>query len=267
MSILAEQNINNFDPQSEIGSGGQRERRWVRSLGRDSEGITESRSGLHAGNGWGGFAYSPEGLGSIILGVRWKTGPQGRTINSSFAPRQYGPRFFGTLGPSDDEGATQEGRRYSSILTSFAFMIAKGHSWGRDNIAQNMKQTFTSGDQMISLWNRERDSNRGQTPIASGGPVRGYQADHKYGITNRLAAGQVGSQITGGAASWAHQLSDLVSGGNISVEEAQTAYHTLRRSRDVTQVGTLGSGREEVTRKIYIVETGIRNIPGMTGTG
>ena len=281
MSILAEQNINNFNPQAEVGSGGQKQRRWVRSLGRGPRGegdSAEAGSGLHAGMGWGGYAYAPEGLGSIILGVRWRTGPQGKTLNSSFAPRQYGPRFFGTLGPDDDGGESSGGAgggykqgavasRYSSVLSSFAFMIAKGREWGDDIISQNMKQTFTSGDQMISLWNRERDSNVGQTPIASGGPVRGYQATHRYGITNRLAAGQVGSEITGGAASWAPQLGDLVTGGILTSAEAGAAFGELAKHGDPTKLGTLAAGREEVARKIYIVDTGIRNIPGMTGTG
>tara|TARA_Y100000310_G_scaffold72381_1_gene68418 strand:- start:43 stop:837 length:795 start_codon:yes stop_codon:yes gene_type:complete len=262
MSILAEQNINNFNPQASEGSGGQKQRRWVRSLGRDSQGITESRSSTHAGNGFGGFAYAPDGLGSIVLSRRWRTGPQGQAINSSFAPRQYGPRDFGTLGPDNHR---RYRARYSSVLSSFAFMIGKGGRWGRNNIAQNMKQTFTSGDQMISLWNRERDSNIGQTPIASGGPVAGYQASHKYGITNRQAAGTVGSTITGGAASWAHQIEGLISGGNISLDEGISAMGELAKNRDPTTLGTLGAGREEVARKLFTVDTGIRNIPGMTG--
>ena len=106
MSILAEQNINNYNPQSDDASS-RRERRWNRSLGRAPSGegdSAEAGSSNHAGNGFGGFAYSPKGLQSIILGVRWKTGPQGKTINSSFAASQYGPRDFGTLGPDDPGG-------------------------------------------------------------------------------------------------------------------------------------------------------------------
>ena len=139
--------------------------------------------------------------------------------------------------------------------------------WASGRVAQNMKQTFTSGDQMISLWNRERDSNVGQTPIASGGPVAGYQANHKYGITNRLAAGTVGSTIIGTRMDALFQLGDLITGGILTSAEGMSAFgKVLRYGVKGADLGILGAGREEVARKLYTVDTGIRNIPGMTGS-
>ena len=256
MSILAEQNINNFNPQAVEGSGGRLERRWVRSLGRAPRGegdSAEAGSSNHAGNGFGGFAYSPEGLASIILGVKWKTGPQGKTINSSFAESQYGPRDFNILGPDDHDGigsgwvsggvyeSGTDGPRYSSILSSFAFMIGKGGKWGTDNIAQNMKQTFTSGNQMKSLWNRDRDSNVGQTPIASGAPVKGYEADRKYGIIS-------------------YTLKEFFA---MAGDESTTAAEKIE-AFNIRMKGV--AGQETVSPAESIMHTGIRNIPGMTGT-
>jgi hypothetical protein len=260
MSILAQQNINNFDPQAEEGSGGRLERRWVRSLGRAPRGegdSAEAGSSNHAGNGFGGFAYSPEGLARIILGVKWKTGPQGKTINSSFAESQYGPRDFNILGPDDHDGigsgwyaggeyeSGTDGPRYSSILSSFAFMIGKGGQWGTSNIAQNMKQTFTSGEQMKSLWNAEAGVNG--TPIASGGQFEGYQASRPYKLST-----------------YAHGFT-LADFFQLAERFEELTKKQQTELQDMASSGKLArpTWEKEISMPAANVNTGIRNIPEM----
>ena len=257
MSILADQNINNLNAV-EAGEAGGIASKWVKNLGRNSG---FGPTGMRRGQGWAGFSYTPEGLGSLILSHGWRTGPQGKHIFGSGEKHQYGPKYFSRL--SDSQPDLEKLPRYSSILTSFAFMIGSEEpgKWASGRVGQNMKQSFTSGDQMISLWNRERGPNRGQTSVASGGQFRGYQANHKYGISNWSDVGKhtitrnysdKELDTTRKAFEWRHR------NDTENIEPAIAAWKEENTTRGIQQVIIRGP-----IDNIY--QTGLRNIPGMMG--
>ena len=264
MSILADQNINNLNAV-EAGEAGGIAGKWIKNLGRNSGfGPTGSR----AGQGWAGFSYTPEGLSSLILSRGWRTGPQGKHLFGSGQKHQYGPKDFSRL--SDSQPDLDFLPRYSSVLTSFAFMIGseEPEDWASGRVAQNMKQTFTSGDQMISLWNRERGRNRGQTSVASGGQFRGYQANHKYGISNWSDVGKPtvtkeweqegyeGDSLNTITKQFEWALrSDTTGGAAATAIAAWKEENTTRSTAQVIIRSPLAD----------IDHTGLRNIPGMMG--
>ena len=124
---------------------------------------------------------------------------------------------------------------------------------------------------MRSLWDREHGPNRGQTPVASGGKFRGYQANHKYGVSN-----------------WSDVGKPTVT-RNYSEKELETAKEQfIWRFRDqstgITSMAALFGqvmpaldawAEENTTRSVGQViirsplvdidHTGLRNIPGMMG--
>ena len=262
MSILADQNINNLNAKE---SGVEYWRtwsgiagKWIKNLGRNSGfGPTGSR----AGQGWAGFSYTPEGLGSLILSHGWRTGPQGKHLFGTALKHQYGPKDFSRL--SDSQPDLDFLPRYSSVLTSFAFMIGSEEpaKWASSRTAQNMKQSFTLGDQVRSLWDRERGRNRGQTSVASGGQFRGYQANHKYGISNWSDVGKhmvtknysdKELDTTRRAFEWKHK------DDTENIEPAIAAWKEENTTRGTQQVIIRGP-------LANIDHTGLRNIPGMMG--
>ena len=140
----------------------------------------------------------------------------------------------------------------SSLLTSIAELAAgKQDAWSTQTSSERMRQTFTSGDQMRSLWNAEVGVNG--TPVASGGQFAGYQNDHRYGISNWLSADevQVGNQRT---ATW---------------DDSFKSMDTAESMADIVVAGvdtiTEDEGQETVRPVIDITATGLRAIPGMMG--
>ena len=269
MSILAQQNINRLNAK-EAGAAGGTAGKWVRNLGRNSG---FGPTGMHAGTGWGGFSYTPGGLSSLILSLRWRQGPQGKYIFGNGEEHQYGPKEFSRL--SDSQPDLEQLPRYSSILTSFAFMVGSKETpeWAPARAAQNMRQSFTSGEQTKSLWNRKLGPNRGRTPVASGGSFRGYQAGHEYGVTNWDTAGKSSDifyadtegkhkGVTVATATAQILGADLGSSSNIygaSTHDEWISAWTAERTFTSIETEKIRSPLSNINH------TGLRNIPGMMG--
>ena len=256
MSILADQNINNLNAPVAAAQGGV-SAKWVKNLGRNS-----SQDGEGIPGGWGGYKYSPPGLSESILGDRWRVGPQGKMLTGGVAEYEYGPKGFARL--SSTESAESE---YSSLLTSFAFMIGKGSGWGETVEAGKMKDTFTSGSQMRSLWNAETGTNGNS--IASGGNFSGYQADHIYEISNWFMGDEVSGSLRRDAT--AVELDDAEAGAT-RVGRQSTPYapdsaiaRGAQRHRAHVKDQGFGGGSEETVTPLVNIDTGIRNVPGMMG--
>jgi hypothetical protein len=267
MSILANQNINNLNAPVAAAEGGE-SAKWVKNLGRNSSQDAEGIPG-----GWGGYKYSPPGLSESILGDKWRVGPQGKMLMGGVGEYEYGPKEYARLRSSDSAKG-----EYSSLLTSFAFMIAKGGEWAASDddgeeeakpptAAARMKQTFTSGSQMRSLWNAETGING--TPTSSGGTFTGYQADHTYGISNWFMGDEVSGVLRRDAT--ATELDDAQSGAatvyrehNPHAPDAESQ-KAGRRHRAHTEAQGFGGGTEETVTPLVNIDTGIRNIPGMMG--
>ena len=252
MSILADQNINNLNAKVSSESEDTQQNRWVKNLGRNSSQDAEGKVG-----GWGGYDYSPPDLSEVILGHKWRYGPQGKMLTGGVATYEYGPKGYARLSSSNEDNS-----EYSSLLTSFAFMIAKDGEWADTPEASDMKQTFTSGSQMRSLWNAETGING--TPTSSGGVFTGYQADHTYGISNWFMGDEASGSLRRDATK--KELGDAFTGafdatsGRMERKANKAAAH-----RDLVKARGFAGGSAETVTPVVNIDTGIRNVPGMMG--
>ena len=233
MSILAQQNIMN---------GVEGNDAWAANLGKEHHHPSPV--------GFAGYNYSPAGLQEQFgIDVNTRVGAASRRIqNDDESSAGYGPGFNRL---ADHES----GNTVSSLLTSLAHMVAGNEpNWG--NAAAKLRHTFTSGEQMRSLWNAEVGVNG--TPVASGGQFAGYQNDHRYGINNWTSTDQteVGYMVT-----------FFDSQRDIDKEERRA--NLTGEDFDASNIRTPGEfenqGQETVRPKIDITATGIRAIPGMMG--
>ena len=250
---------------------------------------------------YGGMNYAPFGLESLWLatssngGMERRTGPGARVItqgaqrletdgSSRAAPLdQYGPLGFGRLPNMENtylafSGGPNVWMSSPSLLTSFAWMIGDKRSpkWAANNNADRMKNTFTSGKQMKSLWDRILGSNRGQTPVASGGPTLGWQYSNPYGHAWTADQAGEGSIITGSPTTWIAQLRKLFDDGAITQAqeigaraEMNAQYLALGANMGQWQTlltaETLSPIKDRRGEPVIITQTGLQNIPGMTG--
>ena len=119
-----------------------------------------------------GERYNPPGLEAFNGLARQGSyrGPMGRFMSGGSNPDQYGSGFsrLPNLLPGD---ATSP-----SLLTSWAWYLSgyaerHGPFRGRSHNSDRMINTFTKKSNTRSLRDKGLGSNRGQTPVASGGPT------------------------------------------------------------------------------------------------
>ena len=244
MSILEQQNIigANFNEEDPANPTDRRMRAALGGSYSPSE------------PGWGGFSYHPRHLTSLIGAMKGQIGGESPTmnygmqrINDGAEETRYGPDEYASLSNSS-----------LTVLGAFADMIGNnGSVWSTGDVGQAMKTTFTSGEQMRSLWNSEVGVNG--TPVASGGQFSGYQDNHRYGISNWNA-------------SETHVTEQVMQNREATQEEKQKAFTDEGREamqaldqsgvdEEVTAIGKL----ETTYPMVDITATGIRAIPGMMG--
>jgi len=216
MSILAQQDIRNTNNSGLMGPTTSLRTAWKENLG-----IGRPRP---ATTGFGGFTYSPVGLQLQLESTNPNNydGPIGNDIADSDG--QYGPEAFARL-DSKEDGSNNA----SSLLGAFGIMLNEGSAWGKATSSQKMKITFTSGKQTKSL--RNASLGVADTPIASGGPAQGYQADQKYGMNN-------------------YTINEL----NAAADAGDEFFGSSLKGTRAT---------EEVSPQTPIENTGLRNIPDM----
>ena len=150
--------------------------RWGKNLG-----ASHNWSGFSwASAGYLGERYAPPGLESFIGNVRTDRhrGILGRFMTGGIGTDQYGPGFSRL--PNFQPGQATS----PSLLTSWAWNLwgyTSRHGSAVNNNASRMVRTFTRNPNTRSLRDKGIGSNRGQTPVASGGPWKGWEAGHEYG--------------------------------------------------------------------------------------
>jgi len=209
-----------------------------------------------------GFTYAADPNQAFLFRatpVEARTGPRlgGPLVNNGSNDQKYGPESTRRMG---SEGTTILGI-IAGMIHSQDHLDGEIPLWQTAGEGKNMAATFTSGDQMRSLWNSTNGSDN--NPMASGGTFRGYQRSNQYAINNWDAVGW-----TAAVAAVTRHMGDMeASQGNYQDDPRYDA-DSKRYTEQAAQAAFYGvTGKEEVTRPSVTVSTGIRGLPGMMAVG
>ena len=232
------------------------------------------RNNLGASHNWSGFSwasagylgerYAPPGLESFIGNVRTDRhrGILGRFMTGGIGTDQYGPGFSRL--PNFQPGQATS----PSLLTSWAWNLGGYTNPPVNNNASRMIRTFTRNPNTRSLRDKGIGSNRGQTPVASGGPWKGWNAGHEYG---NFSASQEPFAFTGNIMDAWNQLHSYRDEGVItndqfvaSIADISAIYADAADKSD-PEMGTQVSPLDNLNLKSTptLIKTGLRSIGGI----
>ena len=227
----------------------------------------------NSGGGFGGFTYSGDNAWKA-----WATPIDKRTgalndeeLDAGAGDLTYGPKAFGRLAASQTTLLTNLAEGIGEMSTNETSEGIKVE-WSTEGYGAEMKNTFTSGDQMRSMQIKTLLPNG--RPLASGGTIVGYDKRRPYHINNwndvggnaaaELTAREGGLKFSGEGGLF-DMLDDLEKQGAAVWQTQDEADDAGRELYDYEFTGIEG-GASEVFGGTRNINMGLRALPGMKGT-